>query len=219
MFRSRENGGHHPEYGDVATWLTFLAAAVGIPFALYQFGEQRKTIKEEFERRQKSDQLLDGQLQQVRAANRALIRQQAEGVDLHLDSWRPLTGQDGQGRPILGASQHLARVANKSQRPIREVSCTLVNEDTGITGSVNQIFHSANNALDPRPGYSVETIRADEEYAFGFEDLCGQDHVRMTVAFVDDAGTEWRLGDDMHLEQVDEGSTAPTAAVPCPPVG
>lgn len=200
-FRWRENDGHHPVYGDVATWLTFLAAAVGIPFALYQFADQRQAIKGEFARQQERDELLAGQLQQVGLANRVLIRQQAESVDLHPDSWQPLTGRDSQGEPILGAAQHLARLKNKSKRPIRDVSCTIFNEDSGDNGPVNRLFEYVDNKLVPRAGESVKTIRADEAYGFGFADLCNQDRVQMTVSFTDDAGVKWRLGQDLHLEQ------------------
>jgi hypothetical protein len=201
VFHWRENRGYHPAYGDVATWLTFLAATVGIPFALYQFADQRQAIKGEFARQRERDELLAGQLKQVDLANRMSIRRQAEGVDFRPDTWRPVKGQDGKGQPIFAAEQYLARITNASKRPIRDVSCVIFNEDTGVRGSVNQLFACVNGALDPRAGESVGTIRTSEQYGFGFADLCNQDRIQMTVSFTDDAGIKWRLDQDLHLEQ------------------
>lgn len=55
IFRWRENEGHNPNYGDVPTWLTFLAAAVGIPFALYQLRAFRQA--EEAHEREQAEQV------------------------------------------------------------------------------------------------------------------------------------------------------------------
>jgi hypothetical protein len=99
--RWRESHGHHPSWGDVPTWLTFVAAELGVPFAIYQFNQQRTQLKEqqaaiadEFARQAKRDELLDEQLRQARSANRALTRQQAEQISLEVSSAPSRLGTD-----------------------------------------------------------------------------------------------------------------------------
>jgi hypothetical protein len=59
-------------WGDAPTWLTFIAAAFGIPFALFQFNMQRTQLREQQteidagrKRQELQDKLLSFQLQQA----------------------------------------------------------------------------------------------------------------------------------------------------------
>lgn len=142
LFRWRENGGHHPEFGDVATWLGTVAAwlaaggaAVAAYFAFGQLRElrgqanlqaealerQAEQLVAEGEARRKQAALMDEQLAQVRQANRALVRQQAEQIDFFYTAtagaWAP------RNIDVVPGGFHIAVVRNNSTRPIRDVSC------------------------------------------------------------------------------------------------
>lgn len=217
VFRSRENAGHTPNYGDLPTWLTFAAAAVGIPFAAYSFvlqrrqlTEQQRTIAEEFARQKKRDELLDVQLEQTRAAGRAMVRAQAEMIDLVFDTWETETDQvDGYGDPVPGDLLHLARVTNKSSRPIWEVRCRL--QKTSSSPDVPAVSVGRYQAdpigrywMPPTSGESAALIRPGGEHGFVFDAKISETaSARMYVTFTDDAGNRWKIDHDLHLVQSD----------------
>ncbi len=227
----REHHGHHPEYGDVGTWLgtvaAWLAAAGAAVAAYFAFGQlrelrgqaklqaealdrQAEQLVAEGEARRKQAALMDEQLEQARAANRALVRQQAEHVDFHTSAWKVPTGSfDNSGQEILAEAQHLLRVANNSSRPIRNVSCWLLNDVTGVQELASHVGeYTSGSRLGPRivrrPGSSVEVIRAGQEYGFIFVRLYSSLPVQAAVTFTDDAGAVWRIHQDLHLEMVGE---------------
>jgi hypothetical protein len=217
IFWLRENDGHSPAYGDVATWLTFVAAAVGIPFAIYQFvlqrrqlAEQAKTIKEEFARQQKRDELLDAQLDQARADRRVLIRAQAEKVDLMFAGWEsPISELTEEGDREPGKLFHLARVINNSSRPIRDVRCRLKKDHQALSNPATrvgkyEVFSPAQGlrGMSPKRGEAAALIRPGDEYGFVFDTkLSDAPDALMSVTFTDDAGTRWRIDHNLHLQQ------------------
>lgn len=215
VFRWRENHGHRPVYGDVATWLTFVAAAIGIPFAIYQFmgqrrqlAEQAETIKEEFARQQKRDELLDAQLEQTKAAHRVLIRAQAEQVDFKPGTREVRNKPPGSnGEPSEVDHIYMARVINNSTRPIRCVTCELLNVETGTnyptfrTGEYKAAGGRGLRTMVSEPGNMVNLMRSGDEFGFVF-DVRTSDakQTQASATFTDDAGTRWRIDHDLHLE-------------------
>jgi len=217
LFRWREDHGHHPAYGDIPTWLTFAAAVLGIPFALYQLrmqrrqlAEQQKTIADEFARQQKRDQLLDAQLEQTRAAHRVLIRSQADLVDLVFDTWEAPTEETTPvGDPAVGELFHMARVVNNSSRPIRDVSCRLKKHHTALSDPAlkvgeftSRVPFEGMEVFSPEPAETAALIRPGKEFGFVFgTTVSDAPNALMYVTFIDDAGTRWRIGHDLRLYQ------------------
>lgn len=215
VLRWRENHGHHPAYGDVATWLTFVAAAVGIPFAVYQFAlqrrqlaDQQKAITDEFSRQQKRDRLLDEQLKEIELRGRIIERQQAEKIGLTftttVDDWAP------EGWQKIPGGYHIAVVANDSHRPIWNVRCRISPEGgQGGTGSEQvgrfketgvAAMHRSGVFTDLARTMALELIRPGDAWGFMFSISAQQyPQARMSVLFTDDADIEWRIDHDLHL--------------------
>lgn len=200
-----------PNFGDLPTWLTFVAAGVGVPLVIIQFADQKKAIKEEFAKQQKRDELLDEQLAQVRAANNVLIRAQAEKIDLKFGTW-PMRVPDGAGGFTEADPRYLARVVNGSSRPIRDVCCRLKQNPSALSdrpveiGKYEAYSISGARGMDPKPGGDdVALLRSGEEYGFVFGALTTTaPDALMYVTFTDDAGTRWRISHDLHLQRDSE---------------
>ena len=97
---------HQIDWGDAPTWGAPIAAVLGGTVALYQLREQRRAITDEFARQAKRDALLDAQLEQSRAEREAMLRAQAEQVDLKLGGDKPRRTAPRHGRPKQIAPAH-----------------------------------------------------------------------------------------------------------------
>jgi len=115
---------------------------------------QREAIAAEAERNRKRDELLDGQLEELRRRQRALDRQQANRIRVEWDQSGPPPGVEVE----QGDAVHVALVINKSPRPIREVRAgmSLHNEKYRHASSIRPILGDA-----PAPAYEVQDYRVD----------------------------------------------------------
>lgn len=70
LYGSMQNGSvltmHHIIWGDAATWVAVVVAAIGGTVALLQLRQQGKVIEGEFDRNKRRDELLDGQLRELK---------------------------------------------------------------------------------------------------------------------------------------------------------
>ena len=73
VFRWKENQGHHPNYGDVGTWVAAGVALLGASFALRQLRIQGRAISTQLKSEEMRAKILDARLS-------ALERQQAMHV-------------------------------------------------------------------------------------------------------------------------------------------
>jgi hypothetical protein len=169
------------------TGLAVVVAAVGGWIALRQLREQQDVI-----RRQTAQ----------------LERRQAEKVGFSWESARPVN-------ETLDDLVWMGVVLNDSHRPIRDVICRLqpgpgrdfdveaqgVAEivDAGIASNVSAPV-LVNLRLDRR----VALIRAGARFAFKTS-VPVKDHgvARMMVRFTDDAGLQWQVDPDLHLEKLE----------------
>jgi hypothetical protein len=193
-------------WGDAPTWLTFLAAAVGIPFAIYQFNMQRtqlrtqqQEIEETRKRQQDQDTFLALSVQQAEVSLAALVRQQAESVTLEIRGRSDLTDLEWPRQfPV-------AVVNNESLRPISNVIAYL-SVDQGETWTravevgpagprtMGFVFISSEEASEQ------DVIRPEEEWGFRFGVSTGEDdEVDVYVKFTDDAENTWKLDDSARL--------------------
>lgn len=224
-----EHHGHQPNWGDAPTWFTFVAAALGVPFAGYQFYQQRKTFSEEIARQVKRDALLDEQLVQALATKTALLRQQAEDINL-IFSEEPsrLEMEEWQNAPkpalplkITNLAPvtlvHSARVHNASRRPIRDVVCWIEPDPkqgpqeadwVGSMVTYNFNNHPSRGLGEVHRNHRVPLIRRDDEYSFIFE-VAAEKHpdARIAAEFTDDAGHRWRIDHDLSLTRIDPPQT------------
>jgi hypothetical protein len=112
-----------PAWGDIPTWLAFIAASVAGGVALTQLSQQQQQITEESVRNVQRDKLLSTQLTEAQERMNAYRRQQAEQVIL--TSLGVRHNPDGS----LGWTG-VCEIANDSRRPIRAVTCRmLINGD------------------------------------------------------------------------------------------
>jgi len=106
-----------PAWGDIPTWLAFIAAAVAGSVALTQLSHQQRQLREEAARNLQRDELLSFQLTEAKEWMNAFRRQQAELVILTgVPSFNVEANGDGKAR-WMGRCV----VENGSARPIRDV--------------------------------------------------------------------------------------------------
>src|SRR5262249_24073847 len=109
-----------PAWGDIPTWLLVVVAAIAGWIALSQLLQQQEVIEEDIKRRQKRDELLDGQLRELADRDQDRQREQAERISV--SPWpitlpRPATAAQPQQR------SGSCRVTNGSSRPVYSVGC------------------------------------------------------------------------------------------------
>jgi hypothetical protein len=175
-------------WGDVPTWIAVFIAAIGGGIALYQLRQQRLVIEGEVERNKRRDELLDGQLSELRERAADRVREQAEGVTA---SWDDETMSGG--------------VYNGSRRPISKVVAGMAESlpdggtNTHQTGQW-RTYNRAGAAM-PLSSPAVAVIRPDKgaECLFEPSQLQGENR-RLVVRFCDDADRRWQLDQFMHLE-------------------
>lgn len=200
-----------PAWGDIPTWLAFIAASAAAVAALIQLSRQQKQITEEAARNEKRDKLLDSQLVEAAERMKAYRRQQAEQIIL--TGFRVRPSRDGNpGRP--GSCQ----VANESGRPIRDVTCrasvdgnlSLPTEfrieaeffpaiGSAATASTTSYLPADDGTFDLGTGSYLHLL-ANQIIRVGFPaDTADAGNVRYLIRFADDAENRWQLDADMHL--------------------
>lgn len=211
VLRWREHHGHSPAWGDVPTWLTFVAAAFGIPFALYQFDLQRRQLREqqtEFEkartRQDIQDKLLSVQLQQAEASLRVLKRQQAESISVKL-KYSSASAQN------IPEPRWAALAKNESRRPITDITARISPLPLGAStfradGAGRPLNNPDNVAFASEVSDSagkVHTLKPGDEVEFEFsrEAEIFTPRPSIYIEFTDDAGNRWRLDDAMSLRE------------------
>lgn len=199
-----------PAWGDIPTWLAFIAASVAGSAALIQLSQQQRQITEEAERNVQRDKLLRTQLTEAAERMNAIRRQQAEHVILVGFSVR--RERDGGGR--TGRCE----VTNGSGRPIRNISCRMLVGGNLIMPSEFQVKEELHPVLGtPGPQSSFSYLPANEStfdmtaskyfillanqviravFSIGND---GSDGAQYIMRFTDDAEVRWQLDSDMRL--------------------
>jgi hypothetical protein len=119
-----------PAWGDIPTWLLVVVAAIAGWIALSQLRQQQEVIEEDIARRQRRDDLLDGQLREFAERQRDRQREQAEQISVTprpISLPKPTTGAEARTRKETRSGS--CRVANGSWRPVRHVGCRLILDD------------------------------------------------------------------------------------------
>jgi hypothetical protein len=199
-----------PAWGDIPTWLAFIAAAVAGSAALIQLSQQQKQIAEEAARNVQRDELLRTQLTEAAQRISTIRRQQAEQVGL--TGFRIQSGRSGSGRT------EVCEITNGSLRPIRAISCRMLTSGNVIKPIEFRIGEKLHSTLGtPGPGSGLSYLLADQD-KFDLDDgkyhhLLASQVIRVTfpsdadetvtveyvIRFTDDADARWQLDSDMHL--------------------
>lgn len=204
-----------PAWGDIPTWMAFIAASVAGGAALTQLSQQQRQITEEAERNVQRDELLSTQLTEARGRVNAYRRQQAERVIL--------TGFHVRGN-VDGSSgwTGVCEIANGSGRPIRDVTCRMLINGNLILPTEFRVGEEFRPVIGPpQPGDGVGYLPADEgtfdlgagKYLHLLADhiirvafpVPGSDRpaaVQYLIRFADDAELRWQLDSNMHLSVV-----------------
>lgn len=198
-------------WADIRTWAGSAVVVIGVVIALVQLemqrrqlADQRGVIEGEFKRNERRDELLDGQLRELRDREVARVREQAEQVDLELAS-------TAEAAPI-----YMGNVLNRSGRPIRGVACRIkpaADEPTQEPHSVGLLADwklggevARRIMVDPAaPGKdrSALLVRAGLTVSFAFG-IGRQEFpdAKAVARFTDDAGLHWQLDQDLHLHRL-----------------
>ena len=201
-----------PAWGDIPTWLAFIAASVAGGIALTQLSQQQHQITEESVRNVQRDKLLSTQLTEAQERMNAYRRQQAEQVIL--TSLGVRHNPDGS----LGWTG-VCEIANDSRRPIRAVTCRILINGDLIRPTEFRVGEEFRPIIGPPgPGDGVAYLPADEgtfdlgagkylhllakhviRVAFPVPGSDRPETVQYLIRFADDAELRWQLDSDMHL--------------------
>jgi len=181
---------HEIDFGDLPTWLATVAAIVGGGIALYQLRAQRIALTEEFERQRKRDELLDARLDQSRAEREAMVRAQAEDVEL----------KHARRASEVGPIQ-IAIVRNNSRRPIRDIRAFLQRPGEAWIPAAALEEVSRPHLV---AGSRCDLLRANDRVVFAFDvQVEASPDVRRAVEFRDDNAVMWRIDDDLSLHRIE----------------
>jgi hypothetical protein len=180
-----------PAYGDLATWLLVVLAAVAAWVGLSQLHAIQEQIGEETKRNVNRDKLLDKQLAEADARALTERRRQAEDVKVS----RP--GDD------------FGVVENKSRRPVSDITCRVMSKVdkqvlklAGESGSlIPAPVGSGWQAVDAKHYSRVEMLRPEAACGFWFDGLTEEKDQLFVAWFTDDAGFRWQLDEYQHLVQ------------------
>ena len=192
-------------WADIRAWGTFAVVVLGFTVAAFELNLQRRTFESEARRNIARDELLDQQRRELRDTQRLREREQAEGVDLTYDD---LPAEPGKS---------LVVVINDSRRPIFDVAVKFA----FVKGAPNLAPADRTGEMYPvdiparagwtlalataRPGFRQDAIRAGGRAGYVFSFIKANMPDGAAVArLTDDAGLHWQLGQDFHLERVDE---------------
>jgi hypothetical protein len=223
QLRQRENHGHRPQYGDVATWLTFVIAVPGIVLAFWQLHHEIKRQNKEIQRQNEefsnqlnrqalTDQLLTARLEQIRRDQAAALRRQANLVTQSTAPDEPPGALGPDGEVIETPPRLVARVVNRSARPIRNVRCILRDPATGrdlepyqageympFAGSPDGEPHT----LRPFTVQQVPVLQAGVSCGFVFNWTADHRPAEVSVMFTDDEDLSWRIDHEHRLHKID----------------
>lgn len=207
--------------GDIPTWLLVVVAAIAGWIALSQLRQQQKVIEEDIARRQKRDDLLEGQLRELAERGRDRQREQAEQVSVipwPIRLRKQVTGAEAEARNVRGKEEKgsgSCRVANGSSRPVRRISCRLILDGRTILagnfgipagpvpggGGGSMYFAAKTEEVDSAWGQYLNLLAGEEVMAeFTIPDeVVSYQASRYVVRFTDDAGRRWELDGTMHL--------------------
>jgi hypothetical protein len=176
-------------------------AAVGGTVALIQLRQQANVLKGEVERNKRRDELIDGQLQELRERAQDRARNQAEGIKVDLDG-----GPDG---------PYKVMIRNLSDRPITDVVAGIVmqlHDDSGTQAWWVFEWHIiGSRALGDLPEHtrsSTIPVLRPNDLARGTIYGSGKNPLLVT-RFNDDAGRRWKLDHHMHLEPAPDDDWRP----------
>ena len=176
-------------WGDVATWVAVFFAAVGGTVALIQLRQQGNVLKGEVERNKRRDQLLDGQLLDLKERLEDRAREQAEMV-----------------RVSMPETRGWIQVENRSSRPITRIDAQIQEAlpDGGQAGhgASQWMYHSdRSDGLDRHLRGIFPVLMSQAEAQAQFWHPPEAESVRGVVRFNDDVGRRWQLDNLMHLER------------------
>lgn len=182
-------------WGDFPTWVAVGVAAVGGTVALIQLRQQSNVLKGEVERNKRRDELLDGQLRDLKERQDDRVREQAEQINVW---WND--------------KNECGKISNLSRRPITQVvagNAIQLSDGGTSTNLVSQwrLTNVRQTEISPISSAMVQVIRPGEvaEALFELNQLQGKNR-RLVVRFHDDAGRRWQLDEFMHLERApDDG--------------
>jgi hypothetical protein len=190
-------------WGDFPTWLAVFVAAVGGTAALIQLRQQSNVLKGEVERNKRRDELIDGQLHELRERAQDRARNQAEGIKIDLEG--------------LPDGPYKVKIRNLSDRPVTDVVAGIIVEpyDGGDTqtwwafewhtiGSRAQL----GGDLPERTGGSTIPVLKPEDMAQSTLNGSGKNPL-LVARFNDDAGRRWKLDHHMHLEPAPDDGWRP----------
>lgn len=197
------------DLGDLSAWLLVGLGGVGGGAALWQLGLQRRQLRD--------------QQEVIRSQAQVLERQQANKIDVRA------TSIDGAAAKVLpeesGEPVHLVMVANGSDRPVCEVVVKVVAIQTDRSIRHERLAHvygemvtyAMGVSFGPGSGATAETfvfhanadtipvVRAGHTAGFVWAfTLARYPEIVPTVRFTDDAGLDWQINADLHLERLKE---------------
>jgi hypothetical protein len=190
------------DWGDVPAWVAAVATVVGLTAAITgaliayrQFRQQTDVLKGEIERNKRRDELLDGQVEELRERADERAREQAEGVSVWWESAQGATVYNESRRPIARVSASvLVSVPEGGYTTHRATSWTLLD-------LLGEVYDGGGGT--PRAGRSnlEPVVRSKNRLHFTFEDLPFRNKtMRLLIRFDDDARRRWELDEFGHLE-------------------
>jgi hypothetical protein len=198
------------DWGDLPTWMAAVAAIYGGWQALSQLRQQQRAFLDEAGRQRSRDKLLDRQLRELEDREQTRIREQAEVIDM---TWNDPGGLQ---------QQSVVQVINGSRRPIRDVTCWAVLDESGEQiaplrgGEMNQIDGAGWTLPLPQdtpvPIATLVALRGGGRAGFVLPASSkGHPGAYVIVQFTDDAGRPWHLGSDLSLQRAPDEPPAPIA--------
>jgi hypothetical protein len=180
-------------YGDIPTWLAAGFAAIAGWVALRQLRILRDQIKEDADRNDKRDQLLDKQIAEAEARAVSYQRKQAEDVNANYDYSR---------------SQFW--IINKSPRPITDIACRIISKNAGQPtaepmqadfGPEDDVLLSWGEPSESEAEHRIYALRPGARAFFKFNRVIYAADEIVVAWFTDDAGFRWQVDQLMHLAE------------------
>jgi hypothetical protein len=195
-------------WGDFPTWVAVVVAAAGGTVALIQLRlqrkqleEQSKTLEGEIARNKRRDELLDGQLQELKERADDRAREQVDRIIVSVDE-APLTLDPAERVTIQ------AMVENQSPRAITHVRAGYVEAlpSGGDTTRHPRDWYGSDHGKDwvVRDTDTLSVLKPESTAGCTFPGLlCPhiQEAERVHFRFYDDAGRRWDVSGLMHVDR------------------
>jgi hypothetical protein len=211
------------QWGDALTWALAVIALAALIAAVLAYRKQadaaskladqvdlqREQLTDQQEANSKQAEVLEAQLRDIRQRERIIERQQANEILLTPTTF---SGTVPGVAAYEGRKAHAGEIANKSERPIRDVSCRIERapgeglHEAVMTGQLVEMGMppGARAVARQEAGSRLSLIRAGEAWMFIFRyDVDGHPDATMTARFTDCAGLYWQIDHDLHLEKLD----------------